>query len=113
MADDEDGRRAAFYAEVFGLREVDAGHGAGAVLSDGHVELAIGNASAAALPRPALYGLAFQVDDVAALLERAYAAGAQPGEGDASTSEGTWASLRDPQGQRIDVYQRGVQALAR
>jgi predicted enzyme related to lactoylglutathione lyase len=108
---------AAFYKHVFDLREVAPGLGesSGSVLSDGYIEMSIlANPTPGAVgSRTGIKRFGFQVDDVATSVEAAYSAGAQPSSDSHLRPGADAAFVIDPQGQRIDLVSRGVEALAR
>lgn len=99
---------AAFYEQVFDLRHVsgDVAAGDGCALSDGHLELTILPNLAAGMvgSRTGVKRFGFQVDDIAAAFTAASSAGAQLNRAE--------SYVVDPQGQRIDLIPREVEALA-
>ncbi|MFQ5683906.1 MAG: VOC family protein [Candidatus Binatia bacterium] len=60
---------AAFYKEVFELKQVGIGH-SGVYLSDGHINLAILNVKEGAIGRKGLDHLGFKVEDINKTMER-------------------------------------------
>ena len=100
---------ATFYEDVFGLRDVsqDVAAGSGSVLTDGHLELTILPNPAAGMvgSRTGVKRFGFQVDDIAAAFTAASSAGAELNRAE--------SYVVDPQGQRIDLIPRKVEALAR
>jgi catechol 2,3-dioxygenase-like lactoylglutathione lyase family enzyme len=100
---------AAFYKDVFDLRDGSRGVGddSACVLTDGFIEFTIlANPTAGMVgSRTGVKRFGFEVDDVAASLIAAKAAGAQP------TPEDNY--VVDPQGQRVDLVPRGLEVLAR
>jgi predicted enzyme related to lactoylglutathione lyase len=85
------------------------------VLSDGYIEMSIlANPTPGAVgSRTGIKRFGFQVDDVATSVEAAYSAGAQPSSDSHLRPGADAAFVIDPQGQRIDLVSRGVEALAR
>lgn len=103
LSENDPAALAAFYRDVFSLHEV-ADSAGDRVLSDGYIDLAIvpNEAPGSVGTRSGVQYFGFQVDDAAATLEVAIATGGNV----------TASFLLDPQGQRIDIVQRGLEAVA-
>jgi methylmalonyl-CoA/ethylmalonyl-CoA epimerase len=112
IATDDPPALAKFYVTTFGLHEVfrrDWERGA-VYLSDGHVNLAVLPNHGAEMKdnRSGIDHLGFQVDDLAATIDAAYANGAKPNDYELPR-DGRFAEtfVFDPVGQRIDLSQSG------
>lgn len=117
IATDDPPKLAQFYAATFGLHEVfrrDWERGA-VYLSDGHVNFAVlpNFGTEARSNRSGIDHLGFQVGDLAATIDVAYANGAKPNDYELPR-DGRFAEtfVFDPAGQRVDLSQTGWKTQA-